>query len=93
MNSEKSSFLQRHSVPKNGKIAIFGAGAYGKNLHNMLKLSKIKTDVFLDNNPIKWGHTVIDGVTCYKPENMLVAVDKTLVIVAVKTAQKTIKNE
>jgi len=93
VDNEKSIFLQRHSVPENGKIAIFGAGQNGKILHRLFKLFKINTDIFLDNNSVKHGSTVIDDVICYKPSNMLASSDEMLVIVTVQNNPNSIKED
>jgi len=90
--NEKSIFLQKHSVPENGKIAIFGGGGNGKALHKLLKLAKINTDIFLDNN-IKQGSAVIDGVICCKPDNMLASANEILIIVSVKNNPNFIKED
>jgi len=92
-SNEKSIFLKRYSVPENGKIAVFGAGQCGKMLHKMLKLLKINTDIFLDNNSAKWEQAVIDGVICRKPDNMLINANETLVIVAIKNNPNSIKKD
>jgi len=63
------------------KIAIFGAGVYGRRMLQLLRSRNIDADVFIDNNPQKWG-TRVEGVVCVSPEEGLKNKEEILVILA-----------
>jgi glycosyltransferase involved in cell wall biosynthesis len=81
--------LNHMSNGRADRICIFGAGAYGKRLKELLQDRIIPVDNFCDNNPEKWG-TIIDGVTCVSPTQLMEMNDRTLVIVAVSTPESIV---
>lgn len=76
------------------RIAILGAGDYGTRVYRMLDSRGINVDVFMDNNPQKWG-IKIEGIECTSVENELNNKEKTLVIMAAEQfgqMQQQLKN-
>lgn len=63
------------------RIAIFGAGVYGRRILRFLRSRSIAVDVFLDNDPQKW-RTKIEGIECLPVEEGLKSKDETLIILA-----------
>jgi hypothetical protein len=92
-NSEKKIFLKKYSTSENGKIAIFGAGAFGKKLYKWLKILGFKQDMFLDNNPALWGNEIISGIICEKPQNILESTDEILIIISIQNSPEVIKED
>lgn len=67
----------------NTRIAIFGAGNYGKRVLRMLYSKGIEVDVFLDNDPKKWGSET-EGIPCISIKDLSCNKEEILVIVAVE---------
>lgn len=63
------------------RVAILGAGDYGRRVSRMLRSRGIDVEVFLDNNPKKQG-SQIDGIKCNSVESELNNKEKLLVIMA-----------
>ncbi len=63
------------------KLAIFGAGEYGRRVLQLLRSRGMEADVFWDNAPQKWG-TEIEGIKCISVDEGLQAGAHTLVILA-----------
>ena len=76
----KEKIIQRGDIIIT-KIAILGAGDYGKRVFKTLYSHGINIDVFLDNDPQKWG-TRIEGIECISVESELIDKEQTLVIMA-----------
>jgi FkbM family methyltransferase len=51
----------------NGRIVLFGAGAMGRKLLEVLRQERIEPIAFSDNDSFKWGKT-IDGLIVLSPE-------------------------
>lgn len=63
------------------RIAIFGAGDYGRRVLRLLRSRGIEADVFLDNNPQKWEKKM-EGIWCTSIDDEFHNRGKTLVIMA-----------
>lgn len=63
------------------RLAIFGAGDYGRRVLRLLRSREIEADIFWDNDPQKQG-TVIEGVKCISVTEGLQDGAQTLVILA-----------
>ena len=63
------------------KIAIMGAGDYGRRVLKLLRSRGIEADIFLDNNSQKWG-CEIEGIICNSVESELCDKESILVILA-----------
>lgn len=63
------------------KIAIFGAGDYGRRVLRLLRSRDIEADEFWDNDPQKW-ESRIEGIKCVSVEQGLKNAEQTLVILA-----------
>lgn len=50
------------------KIAIFGAGTFGKYATDILSRCGLGVDNFLDNNPDKWGEKIYKEIICVSPK-------------------------
>lgn len=79
----KIELFQLTNSRLNARIAIFGAGDHGKRVLRMLYSKGIEVDVFLDNDPKKWG-SEIEGVQCVSLKDELCNRNETLVIMAVE---------
>ncbi|WP_217596220.1 glycosyltransferase [Cohnella sp. GbtcB17] len=82
--------LNRMSEGRADRVCIFGAGAYGTRLCESLVSRMIQVDNFCDNNPEKWG-TVVNGVPCISPSQLVEMKERTLVIVAVATPEPIVQ--
>jgi FlaA1/EpsC-like NDP-sugar epimerase len=87
---ELKRYLNHMSNDRADRICIFGAGAYGKRLKELLQDRIITVDNFCDNNPEKWG-TFIEGVMCVSPTQLMEMNGRTLVIVAVATPEPIVR--
>ena len=65
---------------KINKVAIYGMGRIGKQLHNELSAASIKVEYFIDKNYC-FGDEYYEDIPCYHPEVDLPLVD--LIIVTV----------
>lgn len=77
------------------KIAIFGAGDYGRRVLRLLRSRDIEADEFWDNDPQKWG-SMIEGIKCYSVDQGLKNAEQTLVILAAELyggMQRQIKDQ
>lgn len=83
-------YLSHMSNGRADRICIFGAGAYGMKLKELLQDRIIPVDNFCDNNPEKWG-MFIEGVRCVSPTQLMEMNDRTLVIVAVATPEPIVQ--
>ena len=63
------------------KIAIMGAGDYGRRVLKLLRSRGIEADIFLDNHSQKWG-CEIEGIICNSVESELCDKESILVILA-----------
>ncbi len=63
------------------RIAIFGAGDYGRRVLRLLCSRDIEVDEFWDNAPQKWGKR-IEGIKCISVDEGLKCAEQTLVILA-----------
>jgi len=50
------------------KVAIFGAGCFGKYAADILARCGVIADCFVDNNPDKWGHGIYRDIICLEPQ-------------------------
>ena len=64
-------------------IFIFGVGAWGLKIYNLLKIIGVKISYFIDNNPQKQGIEIIDGIFCKSVAECIASKDEILVIVAI----------
>lgn len=64
-----------------GRIAIFGAGDYGRRVLRLLRSRDIEVEEFWDNSSQKWGSR-IEGIKCISVEEGLKCAEQTLVILA-----------
>ena len=77
----KMKLFQLTNIHTDARIAILGAGDYGRRVLDMLRSRGIDVDIFLDNNPGKWG-SQIEGIFCTSVEDELCNKENTLVIMA-----------
>lgn len=76
--------LEMYSGGKRRKIAIFGAGQYGKRIKFELESRLVNPDVFIDNSQEKWGKS-IDGLPCVSMEEACHKKNELLVVIAQRT--------
>ena len=66
---KKQNFIPKANLLDTGEnILIFGAGVYGKNVHDILK-NRYKIIAFIDNSKDKYNE-VIGGVRVYPPSEI-----------------------
>ncbi|RKP47241.1 glycosyltransferase [Cohnella endophytica] len=82
--------IEQLSNGKARKIGIFGAGNYGLQLLQDLKVRRLQVDFFFDNNPSKWG-LAINQVPCIEPATLGECKDQVLVIVAARMPETMVK--
>jgi hypothetical protein len=61
-------------------FAVFGAGSFGEETISLFNTYGIKVEMFLDNNPKKWG-TKVRGIEVVNPEK----IDKSIYIIIAST--------
>ncbi|NBD26700.1 glycosyltransferase [Paenibacillus glycinis] len=88
--NELKHYLKHISNSLADRICVFGAGAYGRNLKEMLQNRNIPIGCFCDNDAEKWG-TIIEGVVCVSPSQLMEIRDRTLVIVAIATPEPIVR--
>ena len=78
------NYIKERTGKADKKIAIFGAGQYGKRIQFELECRMVKPDCFIDNNSEKWG-TNIDGLPCISMEEAFAQKENLFVIIAQRT--------
>lgn len=63
------------------RLAVFGAGDYGRRVLRLLRSRDIEIDEFWDNDPRKW-ESRIEGIKCVSVDQGLKNAEQTLVILA-----------